>query len=101
MYLIIHFLKLILLGVVIYILYKLLWKGERLLFFKHKWRIRQKRQSNQHPQAPLEEMKKDPVCGTYLPENQAVKYKHSSETYYFCSEECKQKFQQLQENSKT
>ncbi|MCK4764337.1 MAG: YHS domain-containing protein [Candidatus Aminicenantes bacterium] len=36
-------------------------------------------------------MKKDPVCGTYVPENQAVKYKD----YFFCSPECKEKFQTL------
>jgi YHS domain-containing protein len=100
MYLIIRFLKLILLGVVIYILYKLLWKGERVLFFKPKWKTRQKQQRGRQPQAPLEEMKKDPVCGTYIPEHQAVKYRHGSETYYFCSEECKRKFQQIQKDSK-
>jgi YHS domain-containing protein len=101
MYFIIRFLQLILVGVLVYVLYKLLWKGERFLFFKPKWKTRQKRQHNHHPQAALEEMKKDPVCGTYIPENQAVKYKHNSETYYFCSEECKQKFRQLQRNGKT
>ena len=89
MYFLIRLLKFILLGVIGYILYKVLWKGESLSLFKAK--------KKQHPQQALEEMKKDPVCGTYLPENLAVKYKFSGKAYYFCSEECKQKFQQLQQ----
>jgi len=89
MYFLIRLLKFILLGVIAYILYKVLWKGESIGLFKTK--------KKQHPQKAIEEMKKDPVCGTYIPENQAVKYKFSGEVYYFCSEECKQKFQQLQQ----
>ncbi len=101
MYLIIRLLKLIFLGFLVYLLYKWLWKGERFIFFKPRRKSRQKHQADYHTLAPLEEMKKDPVCGTYIPENQALKYKNNSETYYFCSEECKQKYRQLQENSKT
>jgi YHS domain-containing protein len=73
-----------------YILYKVLWKGEPLFRIKRK-------QRTPHPQKPLEEMKKDPICGTYIPENQALKYRTGGETYYFCSEECKTKFRQLQQ----
>ncbi len=39
----------------------------------------------------IEEMKKDPVCGTYVPESQAIRY-HGN---YFCSEDCKEKFKKL------
>ena len=73
-----------------YVLYKVLWKGEPLFRIKRK-------QHKPHPQKPLEEMKKDPICGTYIPENQALKYRSGGETHYFCSEECKNKFRQLQE----
>jgi len=72
-----------------YIFYKVIWKGEPLFRLKRKPRI-------PHPQKPLEEMKKDPICGTYIPENQAIKYRVDGETHYFCSEECKTKFRQLQ-----
>jgi uncharacterized protein len=94
-------LRLVLLGILVYILYRLLWKGEGFSFFKSFKKFRPNRKANHrqrrdHPQAPLEEMKKDPVCGTYIPENQAIKYKYSGETLYFCSDECKQKFQRLQ-----
>ena len=85
-------LRLLLLLGIGYILYKVLWKGERLRFFK----MPKKRYKNPPPKA-LEEMKKDPICGTYIPENQAFKYKSAGETYYFCSEECKNKFSQIQE----
>lgn len=76
-------LKLLFVIGLIYALYKVLWKGEPLFG---------KRKKGKHPQAALEEMKKDPVCGTYLPEKQALKLTEGGETHYFCSEECKQKF---------
>lgn len=89
MYFLIRLLKLILLGVIGYLLYKVWWKGEGIGFFKTK--------EKPHPQKALEEMKKDPVCGTYIPENQAVTYNAGDETYYFCSQECMQQFRQLQQ----
>lgn len=84
MYLLIRFLKLLFIIGLIYALYKVLWKGESL-FGKRK-------KGKKHPQAALEEMKKDPICGTYLPEKQAISLKQEGETYYFCSEDCRQKF---------
>ena len=74
-------------GVIGYVLYKILWKGEGIGLFRSRKKA--------HPQNAIEEMKKDPVCGTYIPENQAIKYRMGSETYYFCSEECKQAFREL------
>lgn len=87
-----YLIRLLLLLTIGYILYKVLWKGESLRFFKTK-----RKQDRSYPQKPLEEMKKDPICGTYIPENQALKYKAGGETHCFCSEECKTKFRQLQE----
>ena len=37
-------------------------------------------------------MVKDPACGVYLPESDAIKAKIKGETHYFCSEECIAKF---------
>ncbi len=88
MYIIGNLVRLVLLLVIAYLLYKVLWKGERISF---RW-IKSKKDQNPHPQAALEEMERDPVCGTFLPQRQAVKLKHAGETHYFCSEECKQKF---------
>jgi uncharacterized protein len=92
MYVLIRFLRLVLLIVIIYILYKVLWKGD---WFPSLFSNKSKRRGD-HPQAALEEMKKDPVCGAYLPISQAVKYGKGHTTQYFCSEECKNKFLELQ-----
>lgn len=40
-----------------------------------------------------EALKKDPVCGTFLPASNAVRKTVKGETYYFCSTECRDKFQ--------
>ena len=37
-------------------------------------------------------MVKDPACGIYLPESDAIKAKVKGEVHYFCSEECIEKF---------
>jgi YHS domain-containing protein len=94
MYIILRLLKLVALAAVAFILYKVLWKGEsiKLPFFK---RRKKKTGGSSHPQAAVEEMKKDPVCGTYIPVKEAFTYKKNGETYYFCSGECKEKFQKL------
>jgi len=84
--------RLLLLVGIGYVLYKVLWKGESLHFFKFSPKMKKRQQPKE-----LVEMKKDPICGTYLPENQAIKYKSGGETHYFCSEECKKKFTQIQE----
>lgn len=38
------------------------------------------------------EMKQDPVCGTFVDETTKYKVKYYDKIYYFCSDECKQKF---------
>ncbi len=35
---------------------------------------------------------KDPVCGTYVSDNQAISANRGSEVFHFCSDECRQKF---------
>lgn len=39
-----------------------------------------------------ETLRKDPVCGTFLPESSAVRKTVDGVTYYFCSAECRDKF---------
>ena len=41
---------------------------------------------------PVEEMRQDPVCGTWVPISQAVTLNRDDETHYFCSGECRDKF---------
>lgn len=81
--------RLLILSAIFFILYRFLWKGDSFNFFKRS----KKKKDKPHPQAALQEMKKDPVCGTYIPENQAVKLQVKKETLFFCSEECKKEYQ--------
>ncbi len=48
-----------------------------------------------------ENLVKDSVCGLYLPESKAVKLQIKNQNYYFCSNECKEKFlKELNSNDK-
>jgi YHS domain-containing protein len=38
------------------------------------------------------ELKKDPVCGTFISAQTSIQKKSGGETYYFCSAECRDKF---------
>jgi YHS domain-containing protein len=44
------------------------------------------------PRPIAEELKKDPVCGTFIAPSSAVRKMLGGETYYFCSPECRDKF---------
>lgn len=56
----------------------------------------QSRRTVQQPQSPPVplggELKKDPVCGTYVSAATALQEKIKGETVYFCSKECREKF---------
>lgn len=39
-------------------------------------------------------LQKDPVCGTFVPEESSKRLTAGGETHYFCSEECLQKFRE-------
>ncbi len=41
---------------------------------------------------PETEMVQDPECGIYLDPSQALSVRRYGKTYYFCSEECREKF---------
>jgi YHS domain-containing protein len=44
-------------------------------------------------QVPLTgELKKDPVCGTYIAAASSVKEKVGGQTFHFCSQECRDKY---------
>jgi uncharacterized protein len=38
------------------------------------------------------ELRRDPVCGTYIPETTAIQLKVRGETLYFCSAACRDKY---------
>ena len=78
----------------VYIIYKVMIKGEKLDLFS-KFRGQTKRKAEPRDQGQLEEMQKDPICGTYIPESQAITLLYKREVHFFCSEECKNKFLEL------
>jgi len=41
---------------------------------------------------PRRRMVKDEICNTYIPEEESLKETWKGQVYYFCSEECRQKF---------
>lgn len=42
--------------------------------------------------SPVGELKKDPVCGTFISTATAFQKFSQGQTYYFCSTECRDKF---------
>jgi YHS domain-containing protein len=48
------------------------------------------RPSNQVPLTG--ELKKDPVCGTYIAAASSIKEKVGGQTFHFCSQECRDKY---------
>jgi len=81
------FLDLILLVIIVYTVSKWIWKSNK------------PKLNNPPAQAggqTVEEMKQDPVCGTYVPISLAVTAPHKGTTLYFCSSACHDKFNQTQ-----
>jgi uncharacterized protein len=75
--------KIILYGFLIYLVY-LLYRFFKALSSVKKTHSSQKRLSGL--------MVKDEHCNTYLPQEDAVKEVIDGKEYYFCSNECRQKF---------
>ena len=95
-FIILRLIRILIFGLIFYYLYRVLWKGEKPLFF-----MKKKKSSNPSTSTEIiAEMKKDPVCGTYIPENQAIRLSHGKDVHYFCSEECKEQFRQKQKEAK-
>lgn len=50
------------------------------------------RQPNRGPAAqPSGELHKDPVCGTYVAESTSFRRQAGGQTFYYCSEACREK----------
>lgn len=75
--------KIILYGLLAYIIYHL------IRFFKVLGKVKKSPQSLKHPSGF---MVKDEICNTYLPKEDAFKEIFQGKEYYFCSKECRQKF---------
>jgi YHS domain-containing protein len=53
---------------------------------------RRARQSAEPQVTPGGELKKDPVCGTYVSTATSISRTINGETFYFCSKECSAKY---------
>ncbi len=79
-------------ALILYYLYKLLINKE--------WFFEKDRKNAKSKKLPVKDMKKDPVCGIYIPESEAKKVKSGGVYYYFCSDKCRKKFIELKKSAK-
>jgi YHS domain-containing protein len=77
------FFTFILITMIVYRLFRWIWKDDK---------PEQKRAPAHQKEQVVEEMKQDPVCGTYVAASLAVTATHQGETVYFCSSACRDKF---------
>ena len=87
-----HPIRILILAVLFYILYRLLFGG------KKKGLGRSQKPTEIPAQDTLAE---DPICHTYVPESQSLSVEKDGKTYYFCSKECLDKFTDQQERSES
>ena len=79
-------LRLVILGVLLYILYRL------LIGPKKKQEEVQENGPASSEGAVQDVLAEDPVCHTYIPKGQAVQLHHDKKMYYFCSDKCCEMF---------
>jgi len=75
------FFTFILIAMIVYRLFRWIWKEDK-----------PKRPPVRQQEPVVEEMKQDPVCGTYVPASLAVTTVHKGTTLYFCSSACRDTF---------
>lgn len=71
-----------------------------IVFFRRKKTDEKEKLNETKETANAVEMRQDPVCSSYVEETTKYKVKYYDKIFYFCSEECKNKFieQKKQEN---
>ena len=78
--------KIIILAVLFYFLYRLLTSGRNKPIAK---------QTDKAPKSSLDDiLVEDPVCHTYIPQKEAETLVFNEEVYYFCSKKCLKSFQE-------
>ena len=79
-------LRLLLIGLLLYILY-------RLLVGPRRKKVSRKKHGGAAPGSAVQDvLVEDPVCHTYVPQKQAIRAAKDGKVYYFCSEKCCQTF---------
>lgn len=81
-----NLIKLALIGMAVWLLYR----GVRSLMGGQQQRPRPRRRPGDDE--VLDVMVQDPNCGTYLPQQQALRTYIKGREYYFCSEKCRDEF---------
>jgi uncharacterized protein len=82
------FFSFILVAMIVYRLFKWIWKDDKPA---------QKGPQHSQGEQVVEEMKQDPVCGTYVASSLALTATHKGAIVYFCSSACRDKFKQTQQ----
>ncbi len=78
--------RLVIIGVLLYILY-------RLLIGPRKKQGDSKKNGQASSDGAVQDILiEDPVCHTYIPKGQAVQLHHDKKMYYFCSDKCCEMF---------
>ncbi len=79
-------LRLLIIGFLLYILY-------RLLVGPRRKKVSRKKQGSAGASGSVQDvLVEDPVCHTYIPKGQAVQLHHNKQMYYFCSNKCCETF---------
>ena len=79
-------LRLVIIGVLLYILY-------RLLVGPRKEKVSDHKSGAVSTGGDVQDvLVEDPVCHTFIPKRQAVQLHHDKKMYYFCSEKCCENF---------
>ncbi|MBI9078232.1 MAG: transcriptional regulator [Pseudodesulfovibrio sp.] len=85
-------LKFIVIGVALFLVYKLFMGDKKKKEMNEKNTIKDKVASG--------EMVKDPACGTYVEKNGSIRVREGEKVHVFCSYECRDKFlKQLQSST--
>ncbi len=79
--------RLLVLGVLFYILYRLLTAGRR----RHAGKQAGPEEGGR-ARTIQDVLVEDPVCRTHIPKTQAIQLYHDGRIYYFCSNDCCEKF---------
>ncbi len=66
--------------------------GILVLLMKNKVLPNKKEEKDEKKAIDTTNMSKDPVCGTYVEEGSEHRLKYYGKVYYFCSDECMEKF---------
>ncbi len=81
-------LRIILIGLLIYVLVKVTFLAIR----SFKAQSFERRRQGPLPDRKVSEMVRDPVCGVYIAPNEALSVVDKGRSIHFCSVECRQKY---------